>query len=75
MILFISEIKKPGNTLEDMKALFYRFSPEIVVTKNTDAEWGLCFKDESIAPYVYHIEQNTFGLEYHRFTRVAYREI
>ena len=32
-------------------------------------------KDDNIDPYVYHIEQNVFGLEYHRFTRESYKRM
>jgi hypothetical protein len=33
------------------------------------------FRDEEIDPYVYHIEQGIFGLEYHRFTKESYKEM
>lgn len=72
MRLLISEINRPGNTLEDIVKIFTHFSSEVDVKKVSDKEWVIGFADESIDPYVYHIEQNEFGFEYHRFTREAY---
>ncbi len=74
MRLLISEINRPGNTLEDIVKIFTHFSSEVDVKKVSDKEWVIGFADESIDPYVYHIEQNEFGFEYHRFTREAYEK-
>ena len=38
-------------------------------------EWAFSFKDENIDPYIYHIEQSVFGLEYHRFTKESYKKM
>lgn len=35
----------------------------------------LYFEDENIEPYVYCIDQNEFGITYHRFTRNEYRNL
>ncbi len=72
MRLLISKINRPGNTLEDIVKIFTHFSSEVEVKKVSDKEWVIRFVDESIDPYVYHIEENEFGFEYHRFTREAY---
>lgn len=74
MSRFVTEIKRPGNTLEDMVELFRNFSPDVEVEKVCEEEWAVSFKKREIDPYVYHIEQNEFGLEYHRFTKEAYRK-
>ena len=74
MRLLISEINRPGNTLEDIVKIFTHFSLDVDVKKVSDKEWVIRFVDESIDPYVYHIEQNEFGFEYHRFTREAYEK-
>lgn len=74
MRLLISEINRPGNTLEDIVKIFTHFSSEVDVKKVSEKEWVIGFEDESIDPYVYHIEQNEFGFEYHRFTREAYEK-
>ena len=72
---FVKEIKKPGITLNDIADFFRRFSPTVDIKKISLDEWALSFTDENIDPYVYHIEQNEFGLEYHRFTKEAYRNL
>lgn len=35
----------------------------------------LYLKDETIEPYVYYIEQNEFGITYHRFTSNEYKNL
>lgn len=75
MCRFVTEIKRPENTLEDMVALFRLFSPDVEVEKVSEEEWAVSFKEGEIDPYVYHIEQNEFGLEYHRFTKEAYMKL
>lgn len=72
---FVQEIRKPGNTLEGIEGLFLRYSQEILVSKVNADEWAFSFKDDNIDPYVYHIEQNVFGLEYHRFTKESYNKM
>ena len=72
---FVKEIKRPGNTLDDIAAFFRKFSTTAVISKNSPDEWALSFGDDNVDPYVYHIEQNVFGLEYHRFTKAAYRNM
>jgi hypothetical protein len=46
-----------------------------VISKNSPDEWALSFGDDNVDSYIYHIEQNVFGLEYHRFTKAAYRNM
>lgn len=72
---FVKEIKRPVNTLDSIADFFRKFSPKVDISKISSDEWALSFADEDIDPYVYHIEQNVFGLEYHRFTREAYRNL
>ena len=59
---FICNIRKTDNTLENISELFYRYSLDVEIKKIND-------------PYVYHIEQGIFGLEYHRFTKESYKEM
>ncbi|MBR6923638.1 MAG: DUF3877 family protein, partial [Oscillospiraceae bacterium] len=66
---------RPGNTLDSIADFFRKFSTKVDISKISSDEWALSFADEDIDPYVYHIEQNVFGLEYHRFTREAYRNL
>ena len=74
MRFLISEINRPGNTLEDIVKIFTHFSSDVDVKKVSDKEWVIGFEDVDIDPYVYHIEQNEFGFEYHRFTKEAYEK-
>ena len=72
---FVMEIKKPDNSLEKIEALFRRYSNEVIINKMSSDEWAISFKDENIDPYIYHIEQSVFGLEYHRFTKESYKKM
>ena len=69
---FLAEIFKPGNTVEDMIKIFQSFSQDIIIEKVDEQEWGISFQNPEIDPYVYYLEQDAFGLQYHRFTRQAY---
>ncbi len=72
---FVQEIRKPDNTLAGITDLFKRYSPEVSIIKVNENAWAFYFSDENIDPYVYYIEQNVFGLEYHRFTRESYNKM
>lgn len=72
---FIGEIQRPYNTLEGIAEVFHKFSSDVIIDKVNADEWAFSFADEGIDPYVYHVEQNVFGLEYHRFTRGAYAKM
>ena len=72
MQAFIAEIKCPGITLGDLINIFKKFSDKVNVNQVGDNEWALSFENLEVDPYVYHIEKNCFGLEYHRFTHKAY---
>ena len=69
---FLAEIFKAGNTVEDMIKIFQSFSQDIIIEKVDEQEWGISFQNPEIDPYVYYLEQDAFGLQYHRFTRQAY---
>ena len=60
------------NTVEDMIKIFQSFSQDIIIEKVDEQEWGISFQNPEIDPYVYYLEQDAFGLQYHRFTRQAY---
>lgn len=75
MKLFVAEITNPNNDLQDILKVFQRFSANIEVKEISEEEWAVRFCDSSIDPYVYHIERNFFGLEYHRFTQEAYENL
>ena len=65
--LFIETIKSPGKKFDDIKKLFEKFSEDVIVETREDGEKAIYFADTSIDPYMYIIEENAFGLEYHRF--------
>lgn len=69
---FLNEIFKPGNTVADIVNIFRTFSRDVTVEKINEEEWGISFQDPEIDPYVYYLEQDAFGLQYHRFTKQAY---
>jgi len=70
---FIAGIKSPGITLEDIINIFKKFSDKVNVNQVSDHEWAVSFGNPDMDPYVYHIEKDCFGFEYHRFTHKAYK--
>ena len=72
---FVENIYKPGMRKEDMIALFRRFSDKVVVEQVDEREWAVYFESPEIDAYVYYMEEDEFGLQYHRFTRESYREL
>lgn len=72
---FISEIQKPNRTLEDMVGMFRSFSQDIIIDMLKDDMWAISFRDKTIDKYIYLIEQNEFGLQYHRFTSREFEDI
>ena len=69
---FVREIHKPGGKREDIIKLFHEFSNDVVVEKMEEKEWALYFRDGIPDAYVYYIEEDDFGLQYHRFTRETF---
>lgn len=57
---------------EDIIALFRRFSDKVVVEQVDEREWAVYFESPEIDAYVYYLEEDEFGLQYHRFTRESY---
>lgn len=72
---FLREIFEPGKSVEDIIKLFREFSEEVEIEQIDEKEWGISFKDPKIDPYVYYLEQDVFGLQYHRFTKQAYEAL
>ena len=52
-----------------------RQGTSVCTQKEEDAGMIFYFKDEYIEPYVYCIDQNEFGITYHRFTKEDYMEL
>lgn len=47
----------------------------VCVQKENESETVVFFENEDVEPYVYCIDQNEFGITYHRFTREEYQEL
>lgn len=71
---FLQAVRVPGQTLEKILPVFQSFG-EVVVEQHEMSEWGVYFKDSEIDPYVYWLEEDDFGLEYHRFTKESYEKL
>lgn len=74
LIRFLQVLTKAGSTLEDVEAVFLEFSTEAVKEKD-GADTIFYFKNPEIDEYVYCVEEDEFGLEYHRFTRSDYQAL
>lgn len=77
---FLAVITKPGNSMEEIKKCFADYAKENnTVWKEDRVEHGhnhggaaFYFEDATVDEYVYRVEENEFGLSYHRFTRDEY---
>ena len=72
MTAFVQKIHKPGGKKEDIIKLFNEFSNDVVVEKMEEKEWAVYFQNSIPDGYVYYIEEDDFGLQYHRFTRETF---
>ena len=60
----------------DVEQLFVTTAPEQARSLQTEPlAKGFWFADGQPDPYVYHVEVDDFGLEYHRFTRKSYEAL
>lgn len=69
---FLETVHKPGKKMEDILCVFRKFSEQIKIEQLDGQNWGVYFQDPEIDPYVYYLEEDKFGLQYHRFTRQTY---
>ncbi len=72
---FLKTVTTAGARLEDICNIFYKFSEDVIIHKAEEREWGIWFKEKEIDSYVYYVEEDEFGLEYHRFTQEAYQKL
>lgn len=72
---FVETIHRPGMTKEAIITLFQKYSDGVVVEQAGKKEWAVYFSDPQIDAYVYYIEEDDFGLQYHRFTKESYEVI
>ena len=72
-------ITTPGNTMEQVRNCFSSYAEKMHTTVEENAseehEMGhvFSFSDPSVDEYCYCVEENEFGLTYHRFSREDYR--
>lgn len=70
---FLKIIKTPSSTLLEAEIVFRSFDKNVLIEKRKEDEWAFWFSNEKIDPYVYFVEQDEFGLQYHRFTKQSYK--
>lgn len=75
MVAFVKEIHEPGRTKDDIVKLFHEFSTNISIEKMEEKEWAVYFQDGIPDAYVYYIEEDDFGLQYHRFTKKTFERM
>ena len=69
-----------GQKMQPMLDFFEEYAKQHGTTVCIDREEGeqetiLYFENEEIEPYVYCIDQNEFGISYHRFSKGDYEEL
>ncbi|MDO4518849.1 MAG: DUF3877 family protein [Eubacteriales bacterium] len=78
---FLQMITKPGNTMEDVRSCFQTFAQKhgIQYREEDLEEEGLghtfSFEENEIESYIYCIEEDAFGLTYHRFDEMDYKKM
>lgn len=72
---FLIEIKRPGNKIGDIYEYFNSISSFWCGEQLSEQEAAVWFEEPEVDPYVYIVEENDFGLEYHRFTQQAYERL
>lgn len=75
LVRFLEVIRQPQSSLSDVEQVFYEFSDQVVKEQEGEGEYIFCFRDPEIDEYVYCVEEDEFGLEYHRFTRADYQAL
>ena len=79
--LLLEVITTPGKRMEDVRKCFAAFASQKQIgyteTDSRDHEMGhvFYFEPNDYDPYVYCVEENEFGLTYHRFTRAEYENL
>lgn len=75
LIRFLEVINKPESRLSDIEQVFHEFSEQVVKEQEEEGEVIFFFQNPEIDEYVYCVEEDEFGLEYHRFTRADYQAL
>ena len=78
---FLEVITKKGNTMNEVRECFLAYAKEkgTAVAEKNEAVHELgrvfYFENAKVDEYVYCVEENEFGLTYHRFSREDYRAV
>ena len=75
LVRFLEMIHQPGSNMASVEHLFLEYSKQIVKQPGEDGEMIFFFQDIAIDEYVYCVEEDDFGLQYHRFTRADYQKL
>lgn len=78
---FLAVITTPGKTMEQVRICFAEYAgekgcvwkEEQVVHEHKHGSAAFYFENAVADEYVYWVEENEFGLSYHRFTREEYK--
>lgn len=77
---FLAVLTKPANDMEQIRQCFAGYAKEKdtvwkeerVEQEHSHGGAAFYFEDAAVDEYVYWVEENEFGLSYHRFTREEY---
>ncbi len=78
---FLEMLTTPGNSMEQVRRCFAAYGETAGTFYREEMPEGhssehkshvFYFEDEAVEEYVYWVEENEFGLSYHRFTREEY---
>ncbi len=81
---FLEVITVPGNSMEEVRQCFADYGKSknidfkedrIEESHHSHVGSAFFFFDATADEYVYWVEENEFGLNYHRFTREEYRKL
>lgn len=75
LVRFLEIIHQPDAGISDVEQVFCEFSPQVVKKQTQEGEYIFYFHNPQIDEYVYCVEEDEFGLEYHRFTRSDYQAL
>ncbi len=75
LVKFLEVIHQPCSSLASVEQVFYEFSRHVVKKKEEDGAYIFFFQNAEIDEYVYCVEEEEFGLQYHRFTREDYKSL
>ena len=75
LIKFLETVQRSESTMASVEQLFWEFSRQVVKQPGEDGALIFFFEDQAVDEYVYCVEEDAFGLQYHRFTRTDYKNL